>query len=392
MLSEEDYNAYSTVGNALALICFDTYELYDLLKKHGQSLEYFQKEKLIDEIIYFRIAFVEEIFDSLIIGQHNKILMSGFANCIRQNFSENNFNRLPYKVVKYQETPINDFLIDVLFRNAGITEKNFEVSDKIAFKIFISSDIKKYQRYADEILKILIAKPNERSKMIKSFNEYLGKDFGAAYGILNDALENKKFDVKNSNSGTIFVFISVILIFFILFALSSDSEDKSQPIPKTETIAPKNEKIEHEQSKSQTTPPNKEKIVPIPKSGVHTSYDYSQKILNNDGLCEFTVDNTRNDMPVYVRIWDMNVRKPVRAFTIAQGEKFTAYNLSPSRYEVRYKELYENDVPSFGSKSEIFLLEQHETFSGTSYSVMELTLYKVVGGNTTTTQINIDEV
>ena len=123
-----------------------------------------------------------------------------------------------------------------------------------------------------------------------------------------------------------------------------------------------------------------------------TGYVYDHPILNDGGLCEFTVDNTRNDMPVYVRIWDVDAQVPVRAFNIAQGDKFTAENLSPGTYEVRYMYLYENDVPPYGNKSEPTTLEQYETYSGTRYSTVSLTLYKVHGGNTTTTRINVYEV
>lgn len=34
-----------------------------------------------------------------------------------------------------------------------------------------------------------------------------------------------------------------------------------------------------------------------------------QELLNNDELCEFNVDNIKNDMQVYVHIWDMNLIK-----------------------------------------------------------------------------------
>ena len=137
---------------------------------------------------------------------------------------------------------------------------------------------------------------------------------------------------------------------------------------------------------------NPKPIEPVAKIGVMTGYDYDHPILNDDGLCEFTIDNTRNDMPVYVRIWDVTAQVPVRAFTIAQGDKFTAENLSPGTYEVRYKELYENDVPPYGNKSEPTTLEQYETFGSINYSTVSLTLYKVYNGNTTITRIDASDV
>ena len=412
MLSEEDYNNFSIVGNALALICFNTSDLREVLNKQGQSLEKIQKENLIEEFICFRISFVEDVFSALFRGYPNKILMNAFSNCIRQNFGENNLKNINYKISEYRGTKIDDFLIDILLKNSGITEKNFKTFDKSALKFFLESDMKKYIRYTREILNIVLSEHNERSKKLKYFNEYIGKDFLQAYLFLNDALKNKNFDVEISKSGGLIFFLVIISIFLMVLGMaSSNSKNVSQSPPII--VAEKNNEeieknIEHQktyeqenkQQKNEYSAPKKEtqntqskkKVDPIPKSGVYTEYDYSQEILNNDGLCEFTVDNTRNDMPVYVRIWDMNLLKPVRAFTIAQGEKFTVEDLSPGRYEVRYKELYENDVPPFGSKSEIFYLEQYETFSGISYSVMELTLYKVVGGNTRTTQIDVNDV
>lgn len=144
---------------------------------------------------------------------------------------------------------------------------------------------------------------------------------------------------------------------------------------------------------SVTSPPVETKQEPPQaKIGIVTGYVSNHPYLNADGLCEFTVDNTRNDMPVYVRIWDVRTRQPVRAFTIAQGDKFIAKRLSPGTYEVRYMELYENDAPPFGSKSEPTTLNQYETYTGTQYDIVELTLYKVVNGNTTTTRIAADDV
>ena len=125
---------------------------------------------------------------------------------------------------------------------------------------------------------------------------------------------------------------------------------------------------------------------------MRTEYDYDHPILNDGGLCEFTVDNTQNYMPVYARIWDVTARRPVRAFTVAQGDKFTATNLSPGTYEVRYMELYENDAPPYGNKSEPTTLEQTETYGSIFYDRYELTLYKVYNGNTTTTRIDASDV
>ena len=133
-------------------------------------------------------------------------------------------------------------------------------------------------------------------------------------------------------------------------------------------------------------------IEPIAKRNVITGYDSSKPVLNDTGLCELTIDNSRNDMPVYVRVWDMDSYLPVRAFYIAQGDEFTAYDLTPGTYEVRYIELYDNDFPSSGAKSELFELEQIESAYGVQYSQMSLTLYKVRNGNTRTTSIPASQI
>ena len=133
-------------------------------------------------------------------------------------------------------------------------------------------------------------------------------------------------------------------------------------------------------------------IEPIAKRNVVTGYDSSKPILNDSGLCELTIDNSRNDMPVYVRVWDMDSYLPVRAFYIAQGDKFTTYGLTRGIYEVRYIELYDNDFPANGAKSELFELQQIESAYGVQYSQMSLTLYKVRSGNTTTTSIPANQI
>lgn len=97
-------------------------------------------------------------------------------------------------------------------------------------------------------------------------------------------------------------------------------------------------------------------------------------------------------MPVYVRIWDADAVIPVRSFYIRQGGQFTADNLDPGTYQVRYIDLYEDGTASRGSKSENFELEQIETFDGTQYSRLSLTLYKVRNGNTQTTSIDADDI
>lgn len=156
---------------------------------------------------------------------------------------------------------------------------------------------------------------------------------------------------------------------------SSSSTQKSEPAP---APAPKPEK--------------KKEVDPVARSGVMTGYNPTEPVLNDSGLCEVTIDNSRNDMPVYVRIWDADAMMPVRSFYIRQGGQFTADNLDPGTYQVRYINLYEGGTASRGSKSENFELEQIQDAYGVQYSQLTLTLYKVRNGNTTTTSIDADEI
>ena len=57
------------------------------------------------------------------------------------------------------------------------------------------------------------------------------------------------------------------------------------------------------------------------------------------------------------------------------------------RYDVRYRDLDTGGL----SKTEEFILEEKKTYSGTSYSNLTLTLYKVANGNMTTEAIDESE-
>lgn len=160
----------------------------------------------------------------------------------------------------------------------------------------------------------------------------------------------------------------------------------------TQTTHNNNNTASHHQTQNVTAKPKQPPPNYKPKANVITQYVPGQPVDNDSGYCELTVDNSRNDFPVYVRLWDMNTRSPVRAFTIHQGETFTADKLSPSIYEIRYKQLYEDQNLKNAFKSESFTLTQHQTPTGIEYETVNLTLYKVQNGNTRTYQISEAEL
>ena len=131
---------------------------------------------------------------------------------------------------------------------------------------------------------------------------------------------------------------------------------------------------------------------PIPKKDVKSVYDETLPLKNTNGLCEVTIDNKANDMPVYVRIWDVSKQEPVRALYIQEGDYFTVDNLAPGIYEVRYKELYENHVPAYSSKSAPIELAQSGKGKDISYTAKELKLNRRGVAVEGMQQINSSEV
>lgn len=196
-------------------------------------------------------------------------------------------------------------------------------------------------------------------------------------------------NVQQSNGRGCIVSIVLVFLLFLFFAAVGGRSSTSSKPQQTRTNTTNS-------SSATPKPPNssskKTNETPSPKKNVATGYDDNHSYLNDNGFCEITIDNTKNDMPVYVRIWDMNKHKPVRAFYIRQGGTFTADELTPGRYEIRYRELYENGVPSYGTKSQIYTMEQHRTPTGTQYDTLSLTLYKVRNGNARTERIDAGDI
>ncbi len=130
-----------------------------------------------------------------------------------------------------------------------------------------------------------------------------------------------------------------------------------------------------------------------PQTDVKTGYVINTNILNQTGYSSVTIDNTQNNAPVYVRLWSVDKNPhPIRTFTIAPYNSFTALSITPGMYEIRYKFLYKEREADFGNKSEPFKLSETRTINGVMYDKYELTLYKVRNGNTRTTKISVNEI
>lgn len=109
-----------------------------------------------------------------------------------------------------------------------------------------------------------------------------------------------------------------------------------------------------------------------------TGYVPDAPRLAQDGLSEFTVDNTSGSGDAIARLYLNGTKPAVRTFFVRHRERFTAMSLSPGSYILRYRYMgsettYEADRP--------FQLRQEETASGTRYSQVRVTLYAVADGN-----------
>lgn len=109
------------------------------------------------------------------------------------------------------------------------------------------------------------------------------------------------------------------------------------------------------------------------------AYLSGYSIQANDGLSSVTVDNGQNDSDVFVKLVQLEAysNRPVRHIYIPARSRFTLSSVSPGQYDIRYRDLNTGSL----SRSEAFKVTQFPTETGTQYSDITLTLYKVSGGN-----------
>ena len=424
MIKESDREICFEAGLHIANLCiYGTDNNKDFFKLTS-SLTDNKRKRILSEVIYFRIFLAYNKLIKLPLDKRVFILKA-LQLSLAQQLGEGYCKGVPYKIAEYKELDLGEFIFDDIVQNSGVRIKDISLDAYCELRFsWLPPEVAKFSQTVEKILQYVIIVSKQQSQKVSA-----DKAPADSAKVKKDRTVNPD---KSGNSKPILpilvaALLAINLAIFLLGAylgafdslmvnrLAKSPTKVSEPVkpldePAQQELQPEEpplEELESEELPSEElieeipeeppeepepTPLAKKKVIPIAKGGVYTGYDPTQEILNNDGLCEFTVDNTRNDMPVYVRIWDIKLKQPVRAFTIAQGEKFTALKLSPSTYEVRYIELYENDIPPFGAKSEPFTLEQRETFTGTTYSVMELTLYKVYNGNTRTYSIPADDV
>ena len=122
---------------------------------------------------------------------------------------------------------------------------------------------------------------------------------------------------------------------------------------------------------------------------VRASYVPGYPQLAGGGLSSVTVDNRRNSSDVFLKLVSLNhvTAYPVRVCFIPAHSQFTFQTVAVGRYDVRYR-----DLDSGGySKTDPFTLDETTTYSGTEFSNITLTLYKVANGNMHTKAIDESE-
>lgn len=103
------------------------------------------------------------------------------------------------------------------------------------------------------------------------------------------------------------------------------------------------------------------------------------------GLSTFTVDNRQGGKDAVARIY-LNGQKPaVRSLYVKHGETFKAEAILPGTYVFRYRFIGSEDT--FESDKS-FQLIQTETETGTRYSNVTVTLFKVRDGNMSTRKVD----
>lgn len=122
---------------------------------------------------------------------------------------------------------------------------------------------------------------------------------------------------------------------------------------------------------------------------VRASYIPGYPQLAGGGLSSVTVDNRRNSSDVFLKLVSLNqvTAYPVRVCFIPAYSQFTFQKVAAGTYYVRYRDLESGGY----SKTEPFTLEEIKTFSGTEFSNLSLTLYKVANGNMNTQTIDESE-
>lgn len=235
------------------------------------------------------------------------------------------------------------------------------------------------------------------------------------YGGLHNTLKDTKEKcIKNTISflGVLVIFYHKImkLIYFLLIAIclclfasvfvkliiDKDYYNQNKTTNSQPQATPQNPKIPTESTKNtqnkNATPNNsiqtddRKLFAPngqrFPKTA---GYVKGYPKLNKDGLSTLTIENTQNNNAVFGKLYYLSTYPPkaVRYFYIPAYGGLILRDITAGSYDVRYMDLDSGTI----SKSESFNLQEINNYTGTRFSQVTMTLYKVANGNMETTTI-----
>ncbi|MCE9685797.1 J domain-containing protein [Shewanella sp. AS16] len=167
--------------------------------------------------------------------------------------------------------------------------------------------------------------------------------------------------------------IALIAISLVWSALQSNKSNAPPLGPKPYIANPEHAPAPKPSYVSPTTAPNGE---PWP---IGANYVHGYHRTNADGLSTVTVDNSRNNADVFVKLVSLDGPQafPVRIFFIPAHGRFTLSKVTAGSYDIRYRDLSSGQL----SRTEAFNLEEISSYDSTQYSNITMTLYEVLHGN-----------
>ncbi len=174
---------------------------------------------------------------------------------------------------------------------------------------------------------------------------------------------------KTASGGGSWIVYGVVSFFIWIWINDKPSTPPSRPKPYQASPAPP----VRSQYVRPTAAPNGQSW-PV-SAGYVNGYQH----LHANGLSSVTVDNSRNNSDVFVKLVSLDSARayPVRHFFIPAFGSFTLHNVTAGSYDIRYRDLGNGGL----SRSEAFGLEEIPTYNGTQFSNISITLYKVQHGN-----------
>ena len=116
-----------------------------------------------------------------------------------------------------------------------------------------------------------------------------------------------------------------------------------------------------------------------------TGYLKGQPKSATGGMSSFKVDNQQGSSDAVARIYLDGIKPAVRSMYVRKGEVFSAQSLVPGTYVFRYRFIGSDDT--FES-DKTFVLTETKTETGTRYSTVMVTLFKVQGGNMSSRKVD----